>query len=71
MVITRWIVHCSFCGYLTEPNYPAQWAPTSASAYRFDHKREALGAVTHYSPTVQERLAVEPMRIEKTDAVFD
>ena len=45
MITTRWIVHCGVCGYLERPEYPAQWVPEKNHAYRFRHKRDAMGVV--------------------------
>ncbi len=69
-VTTRWIVHCIVCGYLTRPEYPAQWDPDPCSAYRFHHKREALGLLTEYSRMTRQLMAVEPVETE-IDAIFD
>ncbi len=70
MLTTRWIVHCGMCGYLMQPEYPAQWGPDRWNAYRFHHKREALCAVTEYSRPVREFLVIEPLESE-SDGIFD
>jgi hypothetical protein len=71
MITTRWIVHCGVCGYLEQPEYPAQWVPEKDHAYRFHHKRDAMGVVAQYSPNTRERLLVEPVRKHQEDIVFD
>ncbi len=71
MITTRWIVHCERCGYLTQPQYPAQWVPERNQAYRFHHKRDALSVVALYSPSSRERLRVEPVTKHQEEIVFD
>ncbi len=70
MITTRWIIHCEMCGYLLRPEYPARWTRDKYSAYRFDHKREALSVVAEYSSNIREWLIVEPFKTE-VDAIFD
>ncbi len=70
MITVRWIVHCSGCGYLTRPEYPAQWSPDPSSAYRFHHKREAACVVAEYSHTARKWLHIEPLKTAG-DAIFD
>lgn len=70
MMITRWVVHCDVCGYLKWPEYPAQWAPDRHDAYRFHHKRDALGVVAVYLRTARQHLFVEPVSYD-ADAIFD
>ncbi len=70
MITTRWIVHCKPCGYLSHPEYPAQWAPDRNDSYRFRHKREALRVITEYAPEARKRMFVEPVHSEK-DMIFD
>ena len=70
MITIRWIVHCSGCGYLTRPEYPAQWSPDPYAAHRFHYKREAASAIAEYSRSARKWLSVEPVKTEG-DAIFD
>ncbi len=71
MITTRWIIHCEACGYLTQPQYPAQWAWERDHAYRFHRKREALSVFAQYTRSNQERLQVEPVTKHQEETVFD
>lgn len=67
MITTRWILHCETCGYLSRPEYPGQWIAERTGSFKFRHKRDAIRAVTSYSPANRQLMAVEPLHSSKDD----